>query len=338
VSVFFPGALHTQLLMASMLIFLCILAQVAGRPFENGITEYSEYVSLFTAFMIFYLANYLFIDSVSEANKQLVTFLIIALVLLFVACIVTAFIKLTREEMHLGPLRRRIQAGHAKGEDIGRILREWRIEQRQKTKAKEEARMLKLQKRSTLVGNEDDSSSSDDVRVARRGAELELNLSKPVSTYQSTLQEIAEQANAQRLVAASVDALDAVGDGELGQGAGVHVRDTEILEVAFSESSDSDDKPAQTMNLGFEAPDVTDSSDSDVQVAHLTFPGDDEPVTGTLKDVDANKKRSFMNSVAKSRSATDGASDASVSHRPAARVPPKSHEDRYAEVTLKGPQ
>jgi hypothetical protein len=327
VSVFFPGALHTQLLMASMLIFLCILAQVAGRPFENRITEYAEYVSLFTAFMIFYLANFLFIDAVSEANKQLVTFLIIALVLIFVACIVTSFIKLTREEMQLGPLRRRIQAGHAKGEDIGRILREWRIEQRQKEKAKEEARMLKLQKRNTLTVHREDSS--DDEPVARgAGAQLDLNLDAPTSAFHSTLQEINDQVCDRKATAG--DVIEDLGENELGQGEGVYVNNAEILDVQLSESSDSEAQAPRPLHMGFDLSDHTDTSDSDGVPLDLHFHGNDDTLEA-VSDVDMDKKRSYLSTSRRSEVETV---DDTV-YRPAAAVPVETHADRYAGVGVK---
>ena len=58
ISVFFPGALHTQLMLAALLIFACILAQIAAKPFENRIPEFVELFSLFTFSWYFSLQTF----------------------------------------------------------------------------------------------------------------------------------------------------------------------------------------------------------------------------------------------------------------------------------------
>jgi hypothetical protein len=128
-AVLFPGALHTQLLMASLLIFFCILAQIAARPFENKVPEFVEFFSLATSFMIFFLANFLYVDTLSEGSKVVVAVLISILVVLFLCVAVLSFIVLRREESKLIPLRAALREAHSKGLDTSTIIRAWRIDQ-----------------------------------------------------------------------------------------------------------------------------------------------------------------------------------------------------------------
>lgn len=127
IAVFFPGSLHTQLLMASLLIFVCILMQILARPFENKIPEIVEFLSLFSSFMVFFLANFLFVDTVSEESKTVVTVFIILVVLLFCVSVVAGFFYLTKEESKLTSLRTALRAAHAQGQDTAPVIREWRI-------------------------------------------------------------------------------------------------------------------------------------------------------------------------------------------------------------------
>jgi hypothetical protein len=129
ISVFFPGALHTQLLMASLLIFLCIIAQIAAKPFENKVPEFAEFFSLFSSFMVFFLANFLFVDTVSESSKVVVTIMICIAALSFLVVVIASVAVLTKEDLALAPLRKRLQIAHASGVDTTEVLREWRREQ-----------------------------------------------------------------------------------------------------------------------------------------------------------------------------------------------------------------
>jgi hypothetical protein len=128
ISVFFPGALHTQLMLASLLIFACILAQLGFQPFENRIPGAVEFISLGTSFMIFFLANFLFVDTVSGDSKVVATILIIALVIMFFAVVIVAFVVLFREERSLGPLRAQLREAHVRGIDAKLVVRSWRID------------------------------------------------------------------------------------------------------------------------------------------------------------------------------------------------------------------
>ena len=101
-------------------------------------------------------ADFLFIDTVSESVKELVTRIIIILVLLFAVAVVFAFIKLTREEMELAPLRRRLRAAHAKGEDVDMVVHECRVEQRKKAEREEEERQVALLKKKDMTSHNDD--------------------------------------------------------------------------------------------------------------------------------------------------------------------------------------
>ena len=128
ISVFFPGALHTQLMLASLLIFVCILLQIFGQPFENRIPGAVEFLSLGTSFMIFFLANFLFVDTISHSAKVAATMLICVLVFAFFVVVVIAFIVLQREELKLAPLRRRLREAYIHGHDIAQVMAKWRQE------------------------------------------------------------------------------------------------------------------------------------------------------------------------------------------------------------------
>ena len=127
IAVFFPGALHTQLLLASLFIFLSILLQIFMKPFENKVTEIAELLSLFMSFMVFFLANFLFVDTVSETAKTVITVLICMLVVIFITAVVLAFIVLQKQEAKLVPLRNALREAHAKGMEAEPVIREWRI-------------------------------------------------------------------------------------------------------------------------------------------------------------------------------------------------------------------
>lgn len=128
ISVFFPGARNTQLMMASLLIFGCLIIQIFFQPFENHIPATVELISLGTSFMIFFLANFLFVSTVTDNVKTIITVLIITLVLMFFVVVVLGVLVLTRDELALAPLRKRLREAHALGQDVFQVLRRWRIE------------------------------------------------------------------------------------------------------------------------------------------------------------------------------------------------------------------
>jgi hypothetical protein len=129
IAVFFPGALHTQLLLASLLIFCCILAQIAAQPFENRIPGAVEFLSLGTSFMIFFLANFLFVSTVPDEAKTVVTVLIVSLISMFFLVVVVAIVMLVRQERGLEPLRRMLREAQILGKDPVPIIRKWRFKQ-----------------------------------------------------------------------------------------------------------------------------------------------------------------------------------------------------------------
>jgi hypothetical protein len=136
ISVFFPGALHTQLLLASLLIFVCIICHIVAQPFENRIPGVIESFSLGTSFMIFFLANFLFVDTVSEDAKMVATVFIVVLVCFFFATVVAGLIVLVREERALAPLRVLLREAYVLGHDVALVIRKWRIDQTRRPKKK----------------------------------------------------------------------------------------------------------------------------------------------------------------------------------------------------------
>ena len=118
------------------------------------------------------------------------------------AAVVFAFIKLTREEMELAPLRRRLQAAYAKVEDVNKVVREWRMEQRKRAKREEEERQVVLLKRKSITSvdalSEDKSASSDHLPHSKQAKgsspqeELDLDLDQPLSSYNGELAAMRE--------------------------------------------------------------------------------------------------------------------------------------------------
>ena len=149
IAVFFPGALHTQLMMASLLIFVCILAQIFAKPFENRIPGAVEFLSLGTSFMIFFLANFLFVDTISHTAKVVATILICVLVISFFVIVVAAFVVLQREELQLAPLRRQLREAYILGHDIPQVMRRWRQDQLRERKERETKKALAATKHTT---------------------------------------------------------------------------------------------------------------------------------------------------------------------------------------------
>ena len=145
IPILFPGAVHTQLILAALIVFLFIAAQVSARPFENKITEFVEYFSLFSSFMIFFLANFLFIESVKQVVKDTIKWVIVLILVFFILAVVIAFILLAREELEMGPLRRRIYEAHAAGNDVQVVIRQWRIARLQRRREKSGEADLKEQ-------------------------------------------------------------------------------------------------------------------------------------------------------------------------------------------------
>jgi len=82
--------------------------------------------------MIFFLANFLFVDTVSEDAKVVATVLITVLVMVFFVIVVVAFVILLREERDLGPLRVLLREAHVRGLDAKQVIRDWRIRRAQK--------------------------------------------------------------------------------------------------------------------------------------------------------------------------------------------------------------
>jgi len=169
IPVFFPGALHTQLILAALVVFLFIAAQVSARPFENKITEFVEYFSLFSSFMIFFLANFLFIESVKQVVKDTIKWVIVLILIFFIVTVVVAFILLAREELEMGPLRRRIYEAHAAGNDVQVVIRQWRIARLQRRREKSGEAELKEQakqeKRARRSGGGASAAGGSDANV-----------------------------------------------------------------------------------------------------------------------------------------------------------------------------
>jgi len=159
ISVFFPGALHTQLLMASLLIFVCILAQVAARPFENKIPEFAEFFSLFTSFMVFFLANFLFVETIDDASKVVVTLFICILIIVFCVVVVASFVLLTREEAKLGSLRTALREAHAQGMDTAPVIRDWRIREANERRRRRELKGGAAAKSGTAEDKKNDAAT-----------------------------------------------------------------------------------------------------------------------------------------------------------------------------------
>lgn len=98
VSVFFIGKLHLQILMASLMVFLCLLAQLAALPFENMLMDWMEFLSLFSAFCLFFLGNFYFVEGIPTDTKVTVTMIIVCDVFLFAFGVVYCFVWMFRND------------------------------------------------------------------------------------------------------------------------------------------------------------------------------------------------------------------------------------------------
>lgn len=128
IAVFFPGALHTQLLLACLLLFLSIVVQVAFKPFENKFADNVEFMSLFCSFMVFFLANFLFVD-ISEGSKEVITVTILIVGVVFVIFAVYAMIHALKEEREfIAPLRKKLAAAVNRGENVYEALERFKLE------------------------------------------------------------------------------------------------------------------------------------------------------------------------------------------------------------------
>lgn len=96
VSVFFIGKLHLQILMASFMVFGCLLAQLAAQPFENKLMDYMEFLSLFCSFCLFFLGNFFFVDGLSREVRVIVTVTIVADIFLFAVGVIYCFLWMLR--------------------------------------------------------------------------------------------------------------------------------------------------------------------------------------------------------------------------------------------------
>ena len=168
IAVFFPGALHTQLMLASLLIFMCIIAQIVAKPFENRIPEVVELISLFTSFMVFFLANFLFVETVSDAAMVVITVLICALVIAFIAIVVFAFFVLSKQEADLTPLRTALRLAHAQGTSSSAVIRDWRIAAARKRREELEAKTLAMIDAQMADAVDVDSDSHSDIDIGTR--------------------------------------------------------------------------------------------------------------------------------------------------------------------------
>src|SRR5690606_7248624 len=95
------GRLHIQILGASFVMFLCILAQVGSQPFESVLMDYTESVALFSAFGLFFLGNFFFVESGNTTEvRELITIAILLLIGAYVSFLVGMFVfiaRITRE-------------------------------------------------------------------------------------------------------------------------------------------------------------------------------------------------------------------------------------------------
>ena len=175
IAVFFPGALHTQLLLASLLIFVSILLQITLKPFENKIPEMIELLSLFMSFMVFFLANFLFVDTVSESAKTVITVLICVIVILFIVAVVVAFLMLRKQEAALVPLRNALREAHAQGLETAAVIREWRIVRARERRCAE-ATSLNVLVAKTTAPQEDD-------KFTPKNKQSEVSTQMPLHPY-----------------------------------------------------------------------------------------------------------------------------------------------------------
>jgi len=250
ISVFFPGALYTQLLLASMLMFVSILAQIFAQPFENRIPGAVEFLSLGTSFMIFFLANFLFVDTMNDDAKVVATVLICILVIFFFAVVVAALIVLMREEASLGPLRQLLREAYVLGHDVTQVVRKWRIDQMRLPGGKLATAALRAGGGEIAAGARRARVADDhDTRAStRRGHDEVLTLAKPVVTkWEGTVAAVQDDVHAKS------DVLRVVGE-------------STTPGMVAQDSAAAKPHDVATVNL-----DDGDDDDTDTQAAHYRY-------------------------------------------------------------------
>lgn len=83
--VFFMSKLNMQILLASVIVFICLWAQIQCDPFDFVIMDWIEFYSLFTCFNVFYLGQFFFADAgvTGDDVKEVVSVLIAMMCMLF---------------------------------------------------------------------------------------------------------------------------------------------------------------------------------------------------------------------------------------------------------------
>jgi len=137
VSIFFPGQMHVQLLLASFVAFSAISAQTAVRPFEQSVLEHFEFSSLLVTFILFFLANFYMIENeINNANRDAITAAIFAAFMLFFVVAAIVLVVLMRQNRRTEQIRNAVTVALRRNMDPAPLLQTWRREERKRRAAK----------------------------------------------------------------------------------------------------------------------------------------------------------------------------------------------------------
>lgn len=137
VSIFFPGQMHVQLLMASFVAFSAISAQTAVRPFEQSLLEHFEFAALLATFNLFFLANFYMIENeITESSKDAITAGIFAAFMLFFVVAVIVLVLLTKQNRRTEQIRNAVRVALRRNLDPSPLLQTWRREERKRREAR----------------------------------------------------------------------------------------------------------------------------------------------------------------------------------------------------------
>jgi hypothetical protein len=137
VSIFFPGQLHVQLLMASFVAFAAISAQTAVRPFEQPVLEHFEFASLLVTFILFFLANFYMIENeISKSSKDAITAAVFTSFMLFYVVAAIVLLLLLKQNRRTEQIRSSVTVALRRNIDPALLLQTWRREERKRRETK----------------------------------------------------------------------------------------------------------------------------------------------------------------------------------------------------------
>jgi len=197
ISIFFPGQIQTQLLLASLVAFLAISAQTAARPFEHLHLEILEFGSLLATFAVFFLGNfYMLQDEMVSYSRSIVTAIMFTIFVVFLVAAVGVGFLLVRNNRRTREIRRAVSAALARNIDPTNLLKAWRDRLRYGIGADSS---------DSKSGTDKDGKSSSKPRMQRRGSMRLMHLRSAADDAADELDAYIQE-NEEDLAAVAADA------------------------------------------------------------------------------------------------------------------------------------